>query len=351
MAELWTQGVALPKVTVRAAARAEEEGWDGFNVVDSQNLAADPYVALALAAHATSTIKLGTAVTNPVTRHPAVTATSISTVHAESGGRAVLGIGRGDSALAFLGLAPAPVAVFERYIERLQGYLRGEDVPFDTEADGAGRIPPVSALGLASAPTASRIQWVRPELPKVPLDVAATGPKVIAAAARHAERITFAVGADPDRLRWAVGQARDAASGRPLSLGAYVNVVVHDDRDTGRKLISGSVASFARFSSMHGKATGPATDEQRQVFEGIHDAYDMHAHFRHGSAQSSVLTDAFIDRYGIAGPAGYCVDRLHELVDLGLDRLALVGGAAGADREALVATRDALVRHVLPALH
>jgi 5,10-methylenetetrahydromethanopterin reductase len=187
--ELWTSGVGLPHSTVRQAKQAEDEGWDGLGLVDSQNLAGDPYVELALAAGATTTLQLATAVTNPVTRHPAVAATAIATVQGESGGRAVLGIGRGDSALAHLGLAPAPVAVFERYLARLQGYLRGEEVDFDVETDGGGQVQSSSALGMAGGPTSSRLRWLRPTQPKVPVDVAATGPKVIGAGARHAERV------------------------------------------------------------------------------------------------------------------------------------------------------------------
>src|SRR5947207_12505172 len=59
-AEFWTMGVGLPKVAVRQAERAEASGWDGLMLVDSQNLAGDCYVGLALAAHATSTLRLAT---------------------------------------------------------------------------------------------------------------------------------------------------------------------------------------------------------------------------------------------------------------------------------------------------
>ena len=83
MTEAWIAGVGLPRSTVRQARRAEDEGWDGIGLVDSQNLAADPFAELALAASATSRILLGTAVTNPITRHPAATAAAIATVHAE----------------------------------------------------------------------------------------------------------------------------------------------------------------------------------------------------------------------------------------------------------------------------
>jgi 5,10-methylenetetrahydromethanopterin reductase len=350
--ELWTSGVGLPRSTVGQARRAEDEGWDGLGLVDSQNLAGDPYVELALAAGVTTSLQLATAVTNPVTRHPAVAATAISTVQGESGGRAVLGIGRGDSALAHLGLAPAPVAVFERYLERLQGYLRGDEVAFDVEADGqGGAVRSSETLGMAGGPSSSRLRWLRPTQPKVPVDVAATGPKVIAAGARHAERVTFAVGVAPARVEWAIGQARAAAGDREVELGAYVPVLVHDDRDLARKMISGAVGSYARFSVMHGTVAGPVeSDAQRERLEAVHDAYDMGSHFSDGSPQSQQLDEGVIDAFGIAGPAGYCVERMLELVSLGIRRIFVMGGAIGLDRDDAAAARHRLVTEVLPAV-
>lgn len=194
----------MPRSTVKQAKRAEDEGWDGIGLVDSQNLAGDPYIELALAANATEQIRLGTAVTNPLTRHPAAMATAIATVQAESDGRAVLGIGRGDSALAHLGLAPAPVPTFERYLARLQGYLRGDDVPFDVELDGGGEVKAADALHMASGPQASRLRWLRDGFVKVPVDVAATGPKVIAAAA-GATPMTSASGRTSRCIRTPIG--------------------------------------------------------------------------------------------------------------------------------------------------
>ena len=129
--EVWTTGIAWPGAVERAAARAEGAGFDGLAVVDSQNLAGDPWVGLALAARETERLGLGTAVTNPVTRHPAVTAAAAVTLQVASAGRFVLGIGRGDSALAHLGRAPASVATFDRYLAVLQAYVRGDKVEID----------------------------------------------------------------------------------------------------------------------------------------------------------------------------------------------------------------------------
>ena len=103
--QLWTTTVASPRTTARVARDREAAGWYGLLVVDSQNLSGDPYVALAMAATATTRLRLGTGVTNSVTRHAAVTACSIASVQRLSGGRAVLGIGRpGEQPHAAIGL-------------------------------------------------------------------------------------------------------------------------------------------------------------------------------------------------------------------------------------------------------
>ena len=149
--------VASPRRAGNYAERAERAGWDGMAVVDSQNLSGDAYVALTVAALRTERLGLATAVTNPVTRHPAVTASAIASVHALSGGRAVLGIGRGDSSLAHLGRAPASVSIFAKYLKTLQCYLRGESVPFEELAFHERLAPEVATLGLADTAESSRI--------------------------------------------------------------------------------------------------------------------------------------------------------------------------------------------------
>ena len=354
--EMWTLGVGIPNHTVAQAERAEAAGWDGLALVDSQNLAGDCYVELALAAKATDRLLLGTGVTNPYTRHPAVTASAVATVHAESRGRAVLGIGRGDSALAHLGLAPAPVEQFERYVERLQGYLRGEEVAADDPT--ASGVSGADALGLAGRPSSSRIHWIRPAGPdraKVPVDVFATGPRVLAVGARHADRVTVAVGADPGRVEWAVGTVRrsEKEAGRPpgtVRIGACVNVIVHDDRSEGMRLGSGGIASFARFSVMHGRPTGPVSGAQREVLESVHAAYDMNRHTMAAAPQAERLTAEFASSYAVIGPAGECVERLRALTALGVERFVVIGPSLDADRDEAARAGRRFVEEVLPAL-
>lgn len=352
--QLWTLTVSSPQSAARFAKSAEDAGWAGMAVVDSQNLAGDSYVALALAAVATTRLGLATGVTNPITRHPAVTASAIASIQRVSEGRAVLGIGRGDSALAHLGRSPARVDAFERYLRVLQSYLSGRAVPFD-ELDFHERMaPPVADLGLAGSPDASRLLWLGESAAKVPVEVAATGPRVIAAAARHAERVMLAVGADSDRLRWGMELARQSrreAGLEPdgIAFGAYVNLVCHPDVAIARQLVAGGLATFARFSVMHGTASGPVSPEEQKVFSDLHRAYDMRQHTRADSRQATALTPEFVDRFSIVGPPDDCLRRLEEIAGLGIDKLVLIGPTAGADRTEAARSLETLTRDVLPA--
>ncbi|HTW99274.1 MAG TPA: LLM class flavin-dependent oxidoreductase [Acidimicrobiales bacterium] len=84
----------------------EEAGAERLWLIDSQLAMKDVYAGLVTAALATSKMVLGTGVTNVATRHPTVTASSIAAVSELSGGRAVLGLGAGDSAVYALGKSP-----------------------------------------------------------------------------------------------------------------------------------------------------------------------------------------------------------------------------------------------------
>src|ERR1700730_4941904 len=128
MVAFWLGTFPVPGRIAAVAEMAEEHGWDGLAFTDSQNLGGDAFAALAIAAHSTRRITLATGATNPATRHPAVVASAIATIQVESGGRAFLGIARGDSALASIGRAPLALGQFASSLRDIQTYLRGEAV-------------------------------------------------------------------------------------------------------------------------------------------------------------------------------------------------------------------------------
>jgi 5,10-methylenetetrahydromethanopterin reductase len=334
--EVWIAGSNVPGTASKVARRAESEGFDGLSFGDTQCINGDPFVGLTAAAAATTKLKLEVGVTNPVTRHPAVTACAIASLQVESGGRAVLGVGRGDSAVSKLGLPAASVQALEEYVTQLQRYLAGQVV--DTRGGEA------------------RLEWL--ELlpwPKVPVDVAATGPRVIAVGARLAERLTFNVGADRSRLSGRVALARrvrreaglDPAG---LSLGAWVPVAPHPSVAVARDLVKGVTAVYARFQAMPGYPAESVAAEDAGVIRALGEHYDNSRHGRADAGHIPLLEDDFVERFAVVGPPERCIERLWSLIGLGLDRLLIVGPNRLGPAEDFVTSRRLLTDVVIPEL-
>src|SRR3990172_6082671 len=188
----------------RLGAEAEAGGFDTLWVPDSPMLYRDPYATLALLARDTRRVRLGTLAPTPLTRHPAVTANAILTIHELSGGRACLGIATGDSAVRRIGARPV----------RLAG---------PAPAGGGGPGPPiyVVATGLGAAELAGRVA------DGVVLNVG-VHPAVLGAA-----RERLAAGAR------AAGREAEASPG-----GAFFFCALADDPVTARERLKPSVSWF-----------------------------------------------------------------------------------------------------------
>ena len=323
--EFATAAFATPGKCVPTAVAAERAGFDIVHVTDSQCLRGDVYTQLMLCGQATSTIRLATGVTNPLTRHPAVTAASIVSVQAECGNRAILGIGRGDSAVLHIGRKPARMREYGDYVRQLQAYLRGEAV----DQNGF----------------ASRLRWLEQiDVEKVPVDMVGSGPKSLALAGELADRVTLAVGADPGRIEWGLGQVREAAraAGRDpddVPVGAYVNVLVDDDEDAARRTARGGVATFAHFSASVGADFEHQPEIMRRVTERLVTEYDTNYHTQGDAPHVELLDAEFVDWFAAVGSARKVIARLAPLVELGLNHLYFVGPWAGLAEEVMPALR------------
>ncbi|MGI9329687.1 MAG: LLM class flavin-dependent oxidoreductase [Gammaproteobacteria bacterium] len=333
---------ASPGFTAKLAAEIEAMGFDALLCPDTQNLSPDPLAQLALAAQTTQRIKLGTGVTNPVTRDVAVTACALATLQAESQGRALCGIGRGDSSAEHIGIRNGTTAQLQTFVQRLQAYTRGETV----DRDG----------------TPSAMRWFDSvDVAPVPVDIACTGPKTIRMAVDTGDRISFAVGSAPERLSWAMGVAleRLKETGRPredLSIGAFVNLVCDPNEQRAIELgrmISGMVAHFA---GMKNAPLDHLPPQLRPMAEHMQSDYDMAHHAQEEGEHLGAVTDEFVDWFSICGPPDKCRERLQELMGLGLDHVYLLGGSAvahphGARQASMVEQSRLFAEQVLPILH
>jgi 5,10-methylenetetrahydromethanopterin reductase len=325
-----------PAGSAGVARVAEQLGFNSLVFADTQCVTPEVWSQLMLAAAATERIEIGTGVTNPVSRDPAVTASAALALQVESGGRAVLGIGRGDSSMAKIGRRPAPPADFELYLEQLRSYLDGKEV----ERNGSP----------------SRIEWLDElEVPPVPIEVAATGPKVIDIGARRADRISFAVGADIERLGECIARARmtaEAAGRDPSALrfGAFINCVIHEDPAIAREAIRGGLSVFAHFSGFKGMDADTLPVGVREAALHLRENYDMADHARTTGAHAQALEAEFIHHFGIAGPVEEAISRFEEIRDTGIDFVRVIPGSRDMDPGVGLPSLQALATQVLPAV-
>jgi 5,10-methylenetetrahydromethanopterin reductase len=328
--------LAGPGTAREVAERTEAAGFAHLAFGDTQNIGPEAWGQLLLAASASSTIRLGTGVTNPVTRDAAVTASAALALQIESEGRAFCGIGRGDSALAKIGRRPERVDEFERYVTQLGGYLAGESVDRGT--------------------TKSRIEFSIPShLPRVPVEIAATGPRVIELAARCADAIIFCLGADPAVLGPAIRSARDAArrAGRDpdsLRYGAFVNCVLDDDLGKARSIARGGVSVFARFAGWSHRTAAPRSEALAAAAKVLGNTYEMDHHAQAENSGAQSLDDDFLDQFAVLGPAAHVTDRFQALAEIGLDFVTIAPGSSDMTWEEGWHSIERIGREVIPQL-
>jgi alkanesulfonate monooxygenase SsuD/methylene tetrahydromethanopterin reductase-like flavin-dependent oxidoreductase (luciferase family) len=193
---------------------AEDMGVTHFGAGEGPLLFSDPYQYLALAAQQTSSIKLGTYVTNPLTRIPAVTANSIATLNALAPGRTFLGIGAANNALRSMGNRTARMAEVSDGVRITRKLLNGERLTqnwLDQERE---------------------IQFLDPEggwyniADEVPIWVSTGGPRGLKIAAEQADAVAFCLGPDVEMIRLVRAQLDNAVAAAGRAPGSVKLVAV-----------------------------------------------------------------------------------------------------------------------------
>jgi probable F420-dependent oxidoreductase len=285
---------------------AEQHGFEYGWTYDSHVLWHDPYPLLTAAALATSRIKLGLNVTNPGTREPTVTASAFATLQDISGGRMIMGIGRGDSARRTIGQQPVKVAEFERAVAMIRELVTGRPVQWnDTEVE---------------------LKWAK-ELPPVPIYVAGYGPRVLAVAGRNADGVIIQL-ADPEIVEWIVGQVRAAAeeAGRDpqqIRVMACAPAYVSDDLAKAAEEVRWFPAMVSNhvfdLLSKHDKSELPAALTE-YVERMERERYDYSEHSRVGAEHGKQISDETCERFCVLGTAEQHVEKLRRLEAAGVDQ-------------------------------
>jgi 5,10-methylenetetrahydromethanopterin reductase len=304
------QGVDPPGEFRRMVAEIEALGFSHLWLTDSSLHARNCYAYLTLATVASSRLLLGTAVTNPATRHPAITAAAAATVDEISGGRLTLGIGTGDRPLLALGLRPSPLATLEAAIGGIRRLWRGEEV--DLRSDG---------FSLASAHLRFQAR------PDIPVFLSASGPMTLELAGRVGDGVILLAGLFPEALDWAIAHVVKGAqaAGRPRP---HIAVFAYGAIDEDEEAALENARSIAAWFPQTAPHICDLAGLPREIVNQVREAY-RGGEFQEAAAAARHLPDSFVRKVALAGNRERAMEQIRAVLSTGADSMHVfpIGGA------------------------
>lgn len=297
------QGVDTPEVFTERARTIEALGFDAMWLTDSSLHARNCWAYLTLAATVTTTLRLGTAVTNPVTRHPGVTAAAAATVDEISGGRLILGYGAGDRPLHALDMPPAGLRTLRASIAVTRRLLAGETVTAD---DDRFRL---------------RDAHLRfPTRADVPVFISASGEKTLRTAGEIAEGVILLCGLFDEGVQWALDRIAEGAAraDRPrphVAVFAYGRIAATADEEPAALATARTIAAwFPQTAPVYCTLAGldPA------IAEAVRSSYSG-GEFQEAGKAADMLPDDFVHRMALSGGFDSAVKQLGALDAIGVD--------------------------------
>jgi 5,10-methylenetetrahydromethanopterin reductase len=316
------------------ASLGEEQGFDVFAVGDVPSLSFDPFIALALAAIRTRRVRIGPTVTNTQTRHPLVLANLAATLDQLAPGRAFLGVGTGNSSVHHAGVRAATLEELAGTMDVIRRLLSGEAV------ESGNTKMTIKSSGR-----------------RVPILLAASGPKSLRLGGRVADIVLMNIGVSPEivaeGMRW-IREGAAAAGRNPDSVEVWVEVPLSISLDRAQavddaKIVAAGIASYALRGDATAKRIPPAIQEKTGEFLRN---YQYAEHLTPGRTSNYHLADRLgiadylVDRFTVAGTPEDCLRKLASLQAIGVERVHFsVSGSP--DRESSVRL---LGKTVVPAL-
>ena len=256
-----------------------------------------PYLTVAVLN--TTKTKIGACVSNPISRNIAVNASIHATLQEMSGGRMILGLGKGDSSVRRMGERPASLKDFKEKTLLMQRLANGEEIAYTPEVpaqeqwhqQGTGEVT-------------LKFEWSTKK--RIPLYLAAYGPKILRWAGEVADGVFLQI-AEPSTIEWAVahiraGAERKGRSLRDIDIVCCTWSLVSDDLHEA----CDALRMFPLVKCVESKRT-----------------YDYRKHTVSSADQAAVYPDELVDSYSVLGPAQRCVEKLQQLHELGVTQLYL----------------------------
>jgi 5,10-methylenetetrahydromethanopterin reductase len=274
-------GRPLPDIAA-FVARCEAAGFDGVGIHDHPSSGRDAYLALALAAQATRTLRLFPATSSPLVRHPLVLASLAHSLDEIAPGRSFLTVAPGFISTRSIGQPRAGVAFMRDAIGDLRRLLAGAE----------------AAFGAAS----TRLR--NPGATATPVYLLASGPRMIELAGEIADGVLLFVGLHPAGIRAAIRHLEAGARrvGRSLANFPMVYVITLGlgSDDAGSRWVKSWFAAGQPFLSYPSASNLHWLREAGFALDQDHDPASI------SEERAQEIADAF----GLFGSPEYCADRL-----------------------------------------
>jgi 5,10-methylenetetrahydromethanopterin reductase len=277
----------------------------------------DPWILLSLMGQATRRVRIGTCVTDPFVRHPALTANAVATLDEAVSGRTVLGMGAGISGFHAMGIERRRPATALREAARL---IR--DLHRGREVDVQGEVISLKA---------SSLNWTPPRV--VPIYLAGRGPKILEAGGAVGDGViiaSFASGAGFDYAQRQVemGVARRDPSLGPCKRVSWLYTCIDRDREAAREAVKRGVA-VALWGSLSildqiGLKLPRDLDEFLRTTP-----YSMAPEVINTAMR--LLPPELIDDMSLAGTPDDCARKIHTLASRGIDQVSIWPFAKAGD--------------------
>jgi 5,10-methylenetetrahydromethanopterin reductase len=302
---------------VQYATLAEKRGYDSFWVAEDYFLR-DGFSPLACVAFATKKMKVGVGVINPYTRHPVLIAETIATIDEISNRRTILGLGTGViSLIQQMGIkVEKPLQTMRESVDLIRRLLAEKETTYK------GTVIGVDKVRFGENPYFDLVGQFRPVRRRVPIYVAAMGPKMLQLAGEIGDGVLFSIGSPVPYCEYAIqnletGAARANRSISKVDVACYIACAPSEKRKPSSKVVRGFVSFMVSYASEEVLKLSNVDPSEALRIRGVLEKEGMAEASKH-------VTEDLVHIFGAFGTPREIIDRIEEYVSFGVDLPILV---------------------------
>jgi len=291
---------------------AEKRGFDSVWIAEDYFLR-DAVSPLACFAFATKKVKLGVGVINPYTRHPVLIAETIATIDEMSKGRSILALGTGVISLVQqMGIkVQRPLQMMRESVDLIRRLLSEKETTY------RGSVIEVDKVRFGANPYFDLVGRFRPLRRRIPIYLAAMGPKMLQLTGEIGNGVLFSVGSPIPYVKYAIenlkiGARRANRTPSEIDVGCYIACAPSKENRPPGKIVRGFVAYMASYASEEVLRMSNVDSSEASRIRGVLETKGM-------AEASRYVSDEIVGKFCAFGNPKGIIERVEEYVSSGVD--------------------------------